>query len=66
MLYESFNLKLDRLYLGCMMQSFKLGEKLKIYICEIICKITLILQIAFISYTLNSIQIILFFNTIDQ
>ena len=48
MLYESFNLKLDRLYLGCMMQSFKLGEKHKIYICENVCKIRLILQITFI------------------
>ena len=62
MLYESFNLKLDRLYLGCMMQSFKLGEKRKIYICENVSKLKFITSV---NFYLNSIQSILFFNTID-
>ena len=60
MLYESFNSKLDRLYLGCMMQSFKLGEKRKIYICENVCKLKINTSD---NFYLNSIQSILFFNT---
>jgi len=62
MLYESFNLKLYRLNLGCMTPSSKLGEKQKIYICENVCKLKIITSD---NFYLNSIQSILFFNTID-
>ena len=60
MLYESFNLNLDRLYLGCMMQSFKLGEKRQTYICENVCKTKINTSD---NFYFNSIQSILFFNT---